>query len=281
MERSAGILLPIFSLPSRYGIGSLGAEARAFADFLKAAGQKWWQILPVGPTGGGESPYTSISTFAGNPLFIDLELLEQEGLLDAADLKAAEVPEKDRVDYAAVREVREPLLRKAAKRLLEKDPAVVEEFARNTKWLADYALYRAAQTHFDGLPWYRWPDADLRRHEAEAVKLWRQILAEEVAYHTAVQYLFFAQWKALKEYVNGLGVKFIGDLPIYVSLDSSDVWAEREQFLLDGEGVPTEVAGVPPDYFSAEGQPFVRLGPHEAGRLWLVDPPRGRRHCLV
>lgn len=254
MERSAGILLPIFSLPSRYGIGSLGAEARAFADFLKTAGQKWWQILPVGPTGAGDSPYTSVSTFAGNPLFIDLELLEKDGLLDAEDLKAAEVTEKDRIDYAALRTGREPLLRKAAGRLLEKDAAAVERFAAETKWVADYALYSAAQTHFGGQPWYNWPDADLRRHEAEAVRLWRQILSEEVRYCTAVQYLFFTQWKSLKDYVNSLGVKFIGDLPIYVSLDSSDVWAEREQFLLDGEGVPTEVAGVPPDYFSAEGQ---------------------------
>ena len=254
MERSAGILLPIFSLPSRYGIGSLGAEARAFAEFLKAAGQRWWQILPVGATGAGNSPYTSVSTFAGNPLFIDLELLEKGGLLDAEDLKAAEVPEKDRIDYGALRENREPLLRKAAARLLVQNRGAVEAFAKEHKWVADYALYRAAQTHFNGLPWYWWPDADLRRHEAEAVRLWRQILAEEVDYYTAVQYLFFTQWKALKAYVNSLGVKFIGDLPIYVSLDSADVWAEREQFLLDGEGVPTEVAGVPPDYFSAEGQ---------------------------
>ena len=178
MERSAGILLPIFSLPSRYGIGSLGAEARAFAEFLKAAGQRWWQILPVGATGAGNSPYTSVSTFAGNPLFIDLELLEKGGLLDAEDLKAAEVPEKDRIDYGALRENREPLLRKAAARLLVQNRGAVEAFAKEHKWVADYALYRAAQTHFGGLPWDWWPDADLRRHEAEAVRLWRQSLAE-------------------------------------------------------------------------------------------------------
>ena len=254
MERSAGILLPIFSLPSRYGIGSLGAEARAFATFLRDAGQKWWQILPVGPTGAGDSPYTSVSTFAGNPLFIDLELLVEKGLLDKEDLTAAEVEETDRIDYVAVRQSREPLLRKAAARQLEKDPGAVAEFMDKTRWVADYALYRAAQEHFQGLPWFCWPDEALRRREEEAMRLWRQILSEEIRYHACVQYLFFAQWTELKKYVNSLGVKLIGDIPIYVSLDSSDVWAEREQFLLDQNGVPTEVAGVPPDYFAAEGQ---------------------------
>ena len=253
MKRSAGILLPIFSLPSDYGIGSLGKEARAFADFLHDAGQSWWQILPVGPTGLGNSPYTSASTFAGNPLFIDLEALAADGLLTEDDLASARLPVTDKVDYGAVYRVREPLLRKAAKRAWEQDGAAIRAFADSTPWLKEYTLFQAARTHF-GRGWCDWPDEALRRHERAAVERWRETLAEDVAYHTCVQYWFFTQWAALKKYVNGLGIQIIGDVPIYVSLDSSDVWAEREQFLLDGEGRPSKVAGVPPDYFSEDGQ---------------------------
>ena len=253
MKRSAGILLPIFSLSSDYGIGSLGKEARAFADFLHDAGQSWWQILPVGPTGLGNSPYTSASTFAGNPLFIDLEALAADGLLTEDDLASARLPVTDKVDYGAVYRVREPLLRKAAKRAWEQDGAAIRAFADSTPWLKEYTLFQAARTHF-GRGWCDWPDEALRRHERAAVERWRETLAEDVAYHTCVQYWFFTQWAALKKYVNGLGIQIIGDVPIYVSLDSSDVWAEREQFLLDGEGRPSKVAGVPPDYFSEDGQ---------------------------
>ena len=253
MKRSAGILLPIFSLPSDYGIGSLGKEARAFADFLHDAGQSWWQILPVGPTGLGNSPYTSASTFAGNPLFIDLEALAADGLLTEDYLASARLPVTDKVDYGAVYRVREPLLRKAAKRAWEQDGAAIRAFADSTPWLKEYTLFQAARTHF-GRGWCDWPDEALRRHERAAVERWRETLAEDVAYHTCVQYWFFTQWAALKKYVNGLGIQIIGDVPIYVSLDSSDVWAEREQFLLDGEGRPSKVAGVPPDYFSEDGQ---------------------------
>ena len=253
MKRSAGILLPIFSLPSDYGIGSLGKEARAFADFLHDAGQSWWQILPVGPTGLGNSPYTSASTFAGNPLFIDLEALAADGLLTEDDLASARLPVTDKVDYGAVYRVREPLLRKAAKRAWEQDGAAIRAFADSIPWLKEYTLFQAARTHF-GRGWCDWPDEALRRHERAAVERWRETLAEDVAYHTCVQYWFFTQWAELKKYVNSLGIQIIGDVPIYVSLDSSDVWAEREQFLLDGEGRPSKVAGVPPDYFSEDGQ---------------------------
>lgn len=253
MKRSAGILLPIFSLPSDYGIGSLGKEARAFADFLHDAGQSWWQILPVGPTGLGNSPYTSASTFAGNPLLIDLEALAADGLLTEDDLASARLPVTDKVDYGAVYRVREPLLRKAAKRAWEQDGAALRAFADSTPWLKEYTLFQAARTHF-GRGWCDWPDEALRRHERAAVERWRETLAEDVAYHTCVQYWFFTQWAELKKYVNSLGIQIIGDVPIYVSLDSSDVWAEREQFLLDGEGRPSKVAGVPPDYFSEDGQ---------------------------
>ena len=254
MRRSAGILLPIFSLPSDYGIGSLGKEARAFADFLHAAGQSWWQILPVGPTGEGASPYTSMSTFAGNPLFIDLDLLAADGLLDRSDLTAAKVPAGDQIEYNALHKTREALLRKAFRRAKGKEDKEVRTFTERNPWAREYALYRAAKTHFDGKPWYDWPDEALRRHESAAVERWREKLAEEVSFHTYIQYWFFTQWESLKQYANSLGIQIIGDLPIYVSLDSSDVWAEREQFLLDGEGKPSKVAGVPPDYFSEDGQ---------------------------
>ena len=254
MRRSAGILLPIFSLPSDYGIGSLGKEARAFADFLHAAGQSWWQIVPVGPTGEGNSPYTSMSTFAGNPLFIDLDLLAADGLLDRSDLTAAKVPAGDQIEYNALHKTREALLRKAFRRAKGKEDKEVRTFTERNPWAREYALYRAAKTHFDGKPWYDWPDEALRRHESAAVERWREKLAEEVSFHTYIQYWFFTQWESLKQYANSLGIQIIGDLPIYVSLDSSDVWAEREQFLLDGEGKPSKVAGVPPDYFSEDGQ---------------------------
>ena len=254
MRRSAGILLPIFSLPSDYGIGSLGKEARAFADFLHAAGQSWWQILPVGPTGEGNSPYTSMSTVAGSPLFIDLDLLAADGLLDRSDLTAAKVPAGDQIEYNALHKTREALLRKAFRRAKDKEDKEVRTFTERNPWAREYALYRAAKTHFDGKPWYDWPDEALRRHESAAVERWREKLAEEVSFHTYIQYWFFTQWESLKQYANSLGIQIIGDLPIYVSLDSSDVWAEREQFLLDGEGKPSKVAGVPPDYFSEDGQ---------------------------
>lgn len=254
MQRTAGILMPIFSLPGPYGIGTLGSEARTFADFLQAAGQTWWQILPVGPTGAGDSPYTSVSTFAGNPLLIDLEALAAEGLLTKAELETARMPEGEPVVYAAVYESRNRLLRKAFSRLSGERAQAARDFTNRNPWVKEYALYQAAKSHFQDAPWYLWPDEALRRHEASALEHWRAVLAEDVAFHTAVQYWFDTQWTAFKAYVNARGVKLIGDLPIYVSLDSADVWSEREQFLLDGAGRPSKVAGVPPDYFSADGQ---------------------------
>lgn len=254
MKRSAGILLPVFSLPSEYGIGSLGKEARAFADFLHAAGQSWWQILPVGPTGMGNSPYTSVSTFAGNPQLIDLEVLAQDGLLTPEELASARVDAGESVEYEAVFRVREKLFRNAAQREWERNEAAVRAFAEKMPWLKEYTLFQAAKAHFGGRAWYEWEDLPLRRHESAALEHWRRQLRDEVIYHTCVQYWFFTQWAALKSYANGLGIRIIGDVPIYVSLDSADVWSEREQFLLDGEGRPSKVAGVPPDYFSEDGQ---------------------------
>ena len=254
MKRSAGVLMPVFSLPSAYGIGSLGKQARAFADFLREAGQHWWQILPVGPTVSGNSPYTSLSTFAGNPLFIDLELLAEEGLLTKAELKAAQLPMDGPVDYAKLHETRPALLHKAFSRITSAMAEDVRRFRNEKAWVRNYTLYQALKEKFDGKAWYDWPDEGLRRHEHETVERWHTKLEEEVAYHTWVQYCFYKQWAELKKYVNDAGLKLIGDLPIYVSLDSADVWSERKQFLLDAEGKPVKVAGVPPDYFSAEGQ---------------------------
>ena len=253
MERSAGILLPLFSLPNDYGIGSLGKEARAFVDFLRKAGQRWWQILPVGPVGPGNSPYASSSTFAGNPLFIDLEALEESGLLTKEELKGARV-KGGKIDYAALKKSREDLLRKAFARLSGEEAEAVRRFSAQHPWLKEYALYAAARSHFEELPWYEWPDKGLRAHEPQAVEQWQVTLAEDIAFHSAVQYWFYSQWAALKDYANAQGLGIIGDLPIYVSLDSADVWSERAQFLLDEEGRPTKVAGVPPDYFSQDGQ---------------------------
>ena len=254
MERSAGILLPVFSLPGAYGIGTLGREARAFADFLRDAGQRWWQVLPVGPTGAGNSPYTSASTFAGNPLLIDLEDLRDRGLLTEAELSAARAEPDGPIDYAALYENREPLLRRAFSRLDGAEAQAVRDFAAATPWLGEYALYRALKTHFGETAWYDWPDQALRDHDPAALAPWRTALAEDIAFHETVQCWFFSQWKALKDHANGLGVGIIGDLPIYVSLDSADVWSERREFLLDETGKPSRVAGVPPDYFSEEGQ---------------------------
>ena len=254
MQRSAGILLPIFSLPGRYGIGSLGKEARAFAKFLHNAGQRWWQILPVGPTGAGDSPYTSVSTFAGNPFFIDLDTLAADGLLTESELAAARVPEGGRIRYTALCQTREALLRKAFARITPQEAEAARAFRERTAWLKEYTLYQAAKNHFGGAAWFDWPDEGLRRHDSGAVEHWRGVLAEDIAFHTWVQYCFFTQWAVLKEYANGLNVKIIGDLPIYVSLDSADVWSERKEFLLDSQGKPSKVAGVPPDYFSEDGQ---------------------------
>lgn len=253
MERSAGILLPLFSLPGPYGIGSLGAEARRFAEFLHAAGQTWWQILPVGPTGAGHSPYTSASTFAGNPLLLDLDELAAAGLLDASDLRAARLPEGE-IDYTALAEVREPLLRKVYSRGWAQDAEAVREFTERNRWAENYALYRAIQSQFDNLPWTLWSDEGLRRHEAEAVAQAVRELRGEVEFHLYLQYWFARQWQCFKADVNAQGVRLLGDLPIYVSLDSADVWAERREFLLGADGRPAKVAGVPPDYFSQDGQ---------------------------
>ena len=247
--------MPISSLPSPYGIGTLGAEAWKFADFLAAGGQSCWQILPVGPTSYGDSPYQSFSSFAGNPYFIDLDTLADQGLLERsefASLNWGDNPEY--VDYGLMYETRYPVLHKACDRLLAQNRPDFAAFCEEQKdWLEDYALFMALKDRHGGASWFTWPEA-LRLRRPAALKKVRTELAGEIAFWKAVQYLFFDQWNAWKKYVNSLGISVIGDLPIYVSGDSADVWANPDQFQLDGKGLPTEVAGCPPDGFSADGQ---------------------------
>ena len=255
MDRHSGILMHISSLPSPYGIGTLGREAYAFADFLRAAGQKYWQLLPLGPTSYGDSPYQSFSTFAGNPYFIDLDLLAEDGLLSPSELEAEDWGGQRRyVDYGRIYAARFGLLRKAFQAGYPRDRAAVEAFCRENKWLDNYALYMALKARFGMKSWLDWPDEDLRLRRAEALERAREELAEDIAFYAYLQYLFFRQWDALREYIHSLGIRIIGDLPIYVAMDSADVWAEPEYFQLGEGNVPTEVSGVPPDYFTADGQ---------------------------
>lgn len=256
MKRSSGILMPVSSLPSPYGIGTLGQAAREFADFLAAAGQSWWQMLPVGPTSYGDSPYQSFSAYAGNPYFIDLDYLREDGLLEQAEIDGLDWGgDPGRVDYAAIYENRFSLLQKAADRGWQRDTEAVAAFAaKNKEWLPDYALFMALKRHFGMTAWTAWPDREIRLRRPGAVTRYKKALEADIRLFTYIQYLFFRQWEALRAYAHEKGVGIIGDLPIYVSMDSADVWADPRSFQLDENNVPREVAGVPPDYFSADGQ---------------------------
>ena len=256
MERSSGILMPISSLPSPYGIGTFGKAAYEFVDFLDKAGQRWWQILPVGPTSLGDSPYMSPSAYAGNPFYIDLDMLVEDGLLEQEEIDACSWgKDPSKVDYELLHEQRLPLLKKAADRGMERDRAAVEAFAsENADWLPDYTLFMALKDHFDGMDWMEWPDEAIRMHRPEAVSAYREQLAGQVRFYTYLQFLFFMQWQKLRTYAKEKGIGIIGDMPIYVAMDSADVWASPEYFLLDEKNVPVKVAGVPPDYFCEDGQ---------------------------
>lgn len=253
--RSSGILMHISSLPSPYGIGTFGKEAYRFVDFLSAAGQRFWQILPIGPTGYGDSPYQSFSTFAGNPYFIDLDLLHQQGLLEKEDYASLDWgSDPSRVDYGKLYEKRFSVLHTAFARQDSAHKEMVRAFAeQNTSWLCDYALYMALKFHFGGLPWTQWEDS-IRARTPQAVKQFSDLLHNEIEFWQFVQYLFSSQWKTLKQYANKLKVSIIGDIPIYVAYDSADVWANPSLYVLDDDLVPTIVSGCPPDAFSATGQ---------------------------
>ena len=256
IERSAGILTPISALPSPYGIGTFGKSAYAYADFLKAAGQSYWQLLPLVPTSYGDSPYQSFSTYAGNPYFIDLDMLIEDGLLERAEVEGRDWGDNPRyIDYGKIYAARFEVLAAAKARGWERDRDDVRIFAwENRGWLPDYTLFMALKRHFGMKSWTEWPDEDIRLRRPGAVEHWRERLREDIELFTYIQFLFFRQWNALKRYINGLGLRIIGDLPIYVALDSADVWADRGMFQLDSKGVPSAVAGVPPDYFSPDGQ---------------------------
>ena len=256
MKRASGIILPVFSLPSPYGVGTLGKAARDFVDFLADARQSWWQVLPVGPTSYGDSPYQSPSAFAGNPYFVDLDLLVADGLLTQAEIEAPNWGDDPaRVDYGALYESRLDLLRRACGRGWRRDADDVAAFARdNADWLDDYVLFMAVKRHFGMASWYTWPDEDIRLHDADACRRYERELDDDVRLFTYVQYLFFRQWEALRAYAHERGVGIFGDMPIYVALDSADVWAHPENYQLDERNNPAQVAGVPPDYFSADGQ---------------------------
>ena len=274
MRRTAGILLSVSSLPSPYGIGCFDARARAFVDWLREAGQSFWQILPLGPTGYGDSPYQSFSTYAGNPYFISLEGLIEEGVLTREECDAA-CPggEPGRVDYEALYQRRFRLLRQACRRSgLSRDPEFQSFLAENRRWLDSYALFMAIKDSRSGEPWTLWPEP-LRLGQKEALERCREELSDSIGFQQYLQFQFFRQWRGLKDYANGRGVRIIGDIPIYAAPDSADVWAEPELFLLDGEGRPLAVAGCPPDGFSPDGQlwgnPLYRWQRHrETGYAW-------------
>ena len=250
--RASGILMPVFSLPGPYGIGTLGDEAFAFVDFLAAAKQTYWQILPIGPTGYGDSPYQSFSAFAGNPYFIDFRLLAADGLLTEAELPAPQPVGP--VDYGALYQQRPVVLHKAADRLLASPTPAYEAFCEaQSGWLEDYALFMAVKAEQGQAGLADWPD-DLRTREPAALAAAKKRLAAEVDYYKAVQFFFYTQWNALKAYANENGIQLVGDIPIYVSPDSSDLWTRPELFQTDGAVHLTSVAGCPPDAFAADGQ---------------------------
>ncbi|MBQ7012917.1 MAG: 4-alpha-glucanotransferase [Oscillospiraceae bacterium] len=273
MQRSAGILLPVSSLPSQYGIGCFDKAAYAFVDFLKDAGQSYWQILPLGPTSYGDSPYQSFSTFAGNPYFISLDTLCEEQLLTQEECEAAALPDTDSIDYSGLYKTRFALLRKAYGRM--KDHDAVLRFAASQPWLEDYALFMALKDHFGGVSWEHWDDA-IRLRSEDALKQWREKLAKEIGFYQFLQYQFFRQWNKLKAYANANGIRIIGDIPIYVAFDSADAWANPKLFQLDETGLPKAVAGCPPDGFSADGQlwgnPLYDWAYHKStGYAWWIE----------
>ena len=251
--RKSGILMPIFSLPSPYGIGTLGKSAREFVDFLHNGKQSLWQILPVGTTTFGDSPYQSFSSFAGNPYFIDLDLLVEDGLLKKAEIEAFDFCDgSERVNYEKLYNNRYKILKIAFSRF-EEDDEYKKFIAKNSHWLDDYALFMSLKSANGGAPWYEW-EAPLKKRDAAAISGAKAKLCEDIAFQNFLQFKFNKQWTALKKYANKNDIEIIGDIPIYVALDSADVWSAPQQFELDDDFTPKAVAGVPPDAFSEDGQ---------------------------
>lgn len=287
--RACGVLLPIFSLPSEYGIGTFSKQAYEFVDFLKKAGQSYWQILPLGPTSYGDSPYQSFSTFAGNPYFIDIEALIEEGFLDKADADKCDFGVSDEyIDYEKLYRSRFKLLKKAFDNLdkVSKAAEIKKEFEAfkndpDNDWLLDYSLFMALKNVNGGKAWDTWEEG-VRLRKKDALEAATEKYKVEIEFYSFLQYLFSKQWKALKAYANENGVDIVGDIPIYVAFDSADTWANPELFQLDKDNVPTDVAGCPPDAFSATGQlwgnPLYRWDYHKkTGYKWWM---KRLAHCF-
>ena len=273
--RKSGILMHITSLPGSYGIGTMGSSAFRFLDFLKESGQGYWQILPLSPTGYGDSPYQAFSTCAGNPYLIDLDILVGEGLLLKEELDSVCWDENpNRVDFGRLYRER-PRILKLARNRFQPDADYQAFLEENARWLEDYCLFMALKSHFDGLVWTRWPEK-LKFRDPEALAQMRRELADDLSFHRFTQFYFYKQWKALRRYAKNLGIRIIGDVPIYVPLDSVDVWTSPELFQLDAQLRPTRVAGCPPDAFAADGQlwgnPLYDWGKMaESGYAWWIN----------
>ena len=255
LTRGAGVLLPISALPSNYGIGTFGKESFEFVDFLERIGCRYWQVLPIGPTSFGDSPYQSFSAFAGNPYFIDLDLLIEEGLIEKEEIEAFDwFDSEDKVDYGLIYSSRMKALKYAFNRSKHRDIVEYQDFCdKNKYWLEDYSLYMSVKTYFGSNEWLLWED-DIKNREPVAMAKYRDLLKKEIEFWSFVQFKFSEQWNSLKAYTNSKGISIIGDIPLYVAMDSSDVWAHPEMFELDERKNPIHVAGVPPDAFSDDGQ---------------------------
>lgn len=279
MSRRCGILLPVSSLPSKYGIGAFSKEAYEFVDFLAASGQKLWQVLPMGPTGYGDSPYQSFSTFAGNPYFIDLDTLVEKKLLLQEECEACDWGnDPQKVDYEKIYLSRFDILKKAFERFDRTDEDYQKFYEDNKAWVEEYSLFMVLKNHFDGKSWQEWPK-DIRNHEVLAVRSYRHQFEDEIEFYIFQQYMFDRQWSDLRHYANKAGIKIIGDIPIYVSLDSVEVWSNPKLFALDENRVPLAVAGCPPDAFSADGQlwgnPLYDWAYHKkTGFKWWIERMR-------
>ncbi len=254
-QRGSGILMHITSLPGKFGIGTFGKEAYEFVDFLEKAGQKYWQILPLGPTGYGDSPYQTFSSFAGNPYFICLDLLRRKGLLKQREYKDLNFGRnRKNVDYKKISENKMAVLRLAYNRSKRNGQEEFCEFEKEHKyWLSDYSLFMALKLKFRNKPWFKW-ESSLKSRDPKSLKKYKEELIDEIYFWVFLQYTFFEQWKNLKQYANDKGIKIIGDIPIYTAYDSSDTWTHNDIFLLDNHMVPVSVSGCPPDSFSKTGQ---------------------------
>jgi len=283
-QRQAGVLCHPTSFPSPYGIGDLGDGAYKFIDFLEGAGQSIWQVLPIGPTGYGDSPYQSFSSFAGQPLMISPKKLYEMGLLSLEDLNDIRPWDPSAIDYGPVINYKLQLLKNSFKLFdKSKDETIKKDYkafcSREKKWLTDYALFMASKDHHEGVVWTEWAK-EIAFPTEESKKKWARKLAKSVKYYKFLQFIFYKQWFEIKTYANSKGISIVGDTPIFVAFDSTDVWANKELFYLDSKGYPTVVAGVPPDYFSATGQlwgnPLYKWEAHEAdGFKWWINKVEG------